>query len=103
MVATFSVPHFDYLGLNGGAEIFRDLLTGLPSVRKSWRAAISYRAQLAFPGNAFVPLVQMSDLIFGLAILALRKKSNNLVVAARVLTTHVWGWRDLPRREPNRT
>jgi hypothetical protein len=50
----------------------------------------SYRAQLAFPSNAFVPLVQMSDLIFGLAILALRKKSNNLVVAARVLTTHVW-------------
>jgi hypothetical protein len=32
----------------------------------------------------------MSDLISGLAILALRKKSNNLVVAARVLTTHVW-------------
>ena len=52
--------------------------------------AASRRAQLAFVSNPFVPLVQMLDLIFGLAILTLRKKSNNLVFAARVLTTHVW-------------
>jgi hypothetical protein len=58
--------------------------------RVSYRRHADRRPQLAFPSNAFVPLVQMSDLIFGLAILTLRKKSNNLVFAARVLTTHVW-------------
>jgi hypothetical protein len=52
--------------------------------------AASCRAQLAFPSNPFLPLVQMLDLILGLAILTLRKKSNNLVSAERVPTTHGW-------------
>ena len=51
--------------------------------------ATSCRAQLAFPSNPFVPLGQMLDLIFELAILTLRKKSNNLVFAERA-PTHGW-------------
>ena len=50
----------------------------IPSISKSCRP------QLAFPSNPFVPLVQMPDLIFGLAILTLRKKSSNLAFAERL-------------------
>ena len=68
----------------------------MPSYRIEWAKERddewhpqSCRAQLAFPSNPFVPLVQMLDLIFGLAILTRRKKSNNLVPAERV-PTHGW-------------
>ena len=48
------------------------------------------RAQLAFPSNPFLLLVQMPDLIFGLAILTLGKKSNDLVLAGPFPTTYGW-------------
>jgi hypothetical protein len=51
----------------------------------------SCRAQLAFLSNPFVPLVQIPDLIFELAILALRKKPGNLVNAERRIPT-MRGW-----------
>jgi hypothetical protein len=54
------------------------MASAIPSISKSCRP------QLAFPSNPFVPLVQMPDLIFGLAILTLRKKSSNLAFAERL-------------------
>jgi len=50
----------------------------------------SCRPQLAFASNAVIPLVQVSDLIFELAILTLREKSNDLVFAVRFPTTYGW-------------
>jgi hypothetical protein len=51
----------------------------------------SCRAQLAFLSNPFVPLVQIPDLIFELAILTLRKEPGNLVNAERRVPT-MRGW-----------
>jgi hypothetical protein len=69
----------------------------MPSYRIEWAKERddewhpqSCRAQLAFPSNPFVPLVQVPDLLFGLAILLLWKKFNNLVFAGCVPTEHGW-------------
>jgi hypothetical protein len=53
----------------------------------AFHTAPSCRPQLALPSNAFVPLVQMSDLIFGLAILSVVGVAEDLVVEVTTKTT----------------
>jgi hypothetical protein len=72
------------------AEVASASLCGQSALPGAIFIRLSCRPQLAFASNAVILLVQVPDLIFGLAILALRKKSNDLVSAGRVLTTYGW-------------